>query len=59
MCGIIKHPHPPPSSIGFEFAIPKEIKVIEIAVMRIMASRRYIFFFLRERSISSDVMMLN
>ena len=57
MCGIIKHPHPPPSSIGFEVAIPIEIRMIEIADMRITARRIYNLFLFLDGSKSSDVMM--
>jgi len=57
VCGIIKQPHPPPSSIGFEVAIPIEIKMIEIADMRITARRIYNLVLFLEGSKSSDVMM--
>ncbi|MHA1107223.1 MAG: hypothetical protein ACTSPN_16130 [Promethearchaeota archaeon] len=53
MCGITRHPHPPPSSIGFEIAIPIEIKMIEIADMRITARRMNILFLFLKGSESS------
>ncbi len=58
MCGITRHPHPPPS-IGFEFAIPIEIRIIEIADMRITARRMYNLFLFLEGSESSEVMMFD
>ncbi|MHA1193077.1 MAG: hypothetical protein ACTSP9_12370 [Promethearchaeota archaeon] len=56
MYGIRIHPHPPPS-IGSEFGIPIDIKMIEIADMRITARRMYNLFLFLEGSESSEVII--